>query len=368
MGLIKTTVYCDPLRGILYVFGVVAVFVGAPAATQADVVRIATYDADLTAKGPGLLLRDIAGTGSPRLRTTLSLLTQAAPDILLLVGVDYDYYLTALSGLRDRLQARGLDYPYLFAKRPNSGMATGFDLDGDGRRRGAGDAQGFGYFSGAGGLAILSKFPILLERVIDFSAVLWADLPGSLIGGLDLSPAIVKVQRLSSTGHWAVPIRLGDGAVLTLLVFAATPPVFDGPEDRNGRRNRDEIRFWQLYLDGHFGTPPVGDFVVMGKANLDPFDGEGRHGAMRELLADRRLQDPAPRSAYGRRVSNPDHRGDPALDTADWSDPVPGNLRVDYVLPSAGLTIVGSGVVWPQAADRVAASHHGLVWVDLDIP
>ena len=113
MGLIKTTVYCDPLRGILYVFGVVAVFFGAPAATQADVVRIATYDADLTAKGPGLLLRDIAGTGSPRLRTTLSLLTQAAPDILLLVGVDYDYYLTALSGLRDRLQARGLDYPYL---------------------------------------------------------------------------------------------------------------------------------------------------------------------------------------------------------------------------------------------------------------
>jgi len=86
------------------------------------------------------------------------------------------------------------------------------------------------------------------------------------------------------------------------------------------------------------------------------------------LLADRRLQDPAPRSAYGLRAFNPDHSGDPALDTADWSDPVPGNLRVDYVLPSAGLTIVGSGVVWPQEADRVAASHHGLVWVDLDIP
>jgi len=34
------------------------------------------------------------------------------------------------------------------------------------------------------------------------------------------------------------------------------------------------------------------------------------------------------------------------LDIADWSDPVPGNLRVDYVLPSAGSTIVGSGVVW----------------------
>ena len=61
----------------------------------------------------------------------------------------------------------------------------------------------------------------------------------------------------------------------------------------------------------------------------------------------RRCQDPAARSAYGLRAVNPDHSGDPALGTADWSDSVPGNLRVDYVLPSAGLTIVGSGVVWP---------------------
>ena len=98
----------------------------------------------------------------------------------------------------------------------------------------------------------------------------------------------------------------------------------------------------------------------MDKANLDPFDGEGRHGAIRELLADRRVQDPAPRSTNGLWAFNPDHSGDPALVTADWSDPVPGNLRVDYVLPSAGLTIVGSGVVWPQEADRVAASHHSL--------
>ena len=368
MGLIKTMVPFAPLRGILYLLGILWVLIGTPAVMRADVVRLATYDAGLTAKGPGLLLRDIAGAGSPRLRATLSLLTQAAPDILLLVGVDYDYHLTALSGLRNRLQARGLEYPYLFANRPNTGMATAFDLDGDGRKRGAGDAQGFGHFAGAGGLAILSKFPILYERATDFSAVLWADLPGSLIEGLDLSPEIVKVQRLSSTGHWAVPIKLGGEAALTLLVFAATPPVFDGPEDRNGRRNHYEIRFWKLYLNGHFGTTPVGGFVVMGKANLDPFDGEGRHGAIRELLVDQRLQDPAPRSAYGLRAFNPDHSGDPALDMADWSDPVPGNLRVDYVLPSAGLTIVGSGVVWPQEADRVAASHHGLVWVDLDIP
>jgi len=82
MGLIKTMVSFAPLRGILYLLGILVVPIGAPAATRADVIRLATYDAGLTAKGPGLLLRDIVGAGSPRLRAILSLLTQAAPDIL----------------------------------------------------------------------------------------------------------------------------------------------------------------------------------------------------------------------------------------------------------------------------------------------
>ncbi len=36
---------------------------------------------------------------------------------------------------------------------------------------------------------------------------------------------------------------------LHLLASHPTPPAFDGPEDRNGRRNHDEIRFWNDYLD-----------------------------------------------------------------------------------------------------------------------
>jgi hypothetical protein len=32
------------------------------------------------------------------------------------------------------------------------------------------------------------------------------------------------------------------------LVSHSTLPVFDGPEDRNGRRNFDEIRFWADYI------------------------------------------------------------------------------------------------------------------------
>ncbi len=71
---------------------------------------------------------------------------------------------------------------------------------------------------------------------------------------------------------------------------------------------------------------------------------------------------------------NATHRGDPALDTADWKDrPGPGNLRVDYVLPSVGQTVIDAGVAWLAPEDLAALSEqrggkfswHGLVWVDL---
>jgi hypothetical protein len=46
-------------------------------------------------------------------------------------------------------------------------------------------------------------------------------------------------------------------------------------------------------------------------------------------------------------------------------------MRADYVLPSAGLTLRDSGVVWPEEGDPflpvvLAASRHRLVWVDIE--
>ena len=38
------------------------------------------------------------------------------------------------------------------------------------------------------------------------------------------------------------------GKVIHTLVSHPTPPVFDGPEDRNGTRNHDEIRLWSDYV------------------------------------------------------------------------------------------------------------------------
>lgn len=331
-----------------------------------------------------MLLRDIRSAADPQVEAAATVVALNRPDILLLTGIDFDLRLVALAAFAERVTAAGgPDYPHRFALRPNTGMATGLDLDGDGRRGGPGDAQGFGAFAGQGGMAVLSRLPIDEAAVADYSGLLWRDLPGALIEGAAPGDGGAAIQRLSTTGHWAVPVLLQDGRRLTLLAFLATPPVFDGPEDRNGRRNHDETAFWSRLLDGALTfAPPPPPYVVAGDANLDPVDGDGRHAALAALLADPRLADPRPASAGGRAAArlqggaNAGQTGDPALDTVDWPDAGPGdpgNRRVDYVLPSADLTLRGAGVFWPAAGApgaeaAMAASRHRLVWVDVDLP
>ena len=277
------------------------------------------------------------------------------PDVLALQGFDWDLDLLALKAFERRLALAGAPYPHLFALQPNSGLASGLDLDGDGRTGGPGDAQGYGRFTGQGGMAVLSRLPILSGEAHDLSPLLWRDLPGALLpetpdGTPFPSAEALAAQRLSSTGHWMVPLELPGGGRLTLLTFQAGPPVFDGPEDRNGRRNHDEIRLWQLLLDGQFGPVPQPPFVIAGGANLDPERGEGQREAIRSLLTDPRLQDPRPESRAA------------GLNTVEWERA--GRMRVDYVLPSAGLTVTGSGVHWPDGSGR-AGGRHRLVWVDI---
>ncbi|WP_441347492.1 endonuclease/exonuclease/phosphatase family protein [Shimia sp. MMG029] len=135
--------------------------------------------------------------------------------------------------------------------------------------------------------------------------------------------------------------------------------MFDGPEDQNGLRNADEIRLWVHLLNGALGPVPDAPFVLMGGANLDPDRGEGRRHVIASLLADTRLQDPLAESGP----------------TVDWREPRPGDLRVDYLLPSADIRVLEAGVFWPKAPDpdarllvfnKVRASRHHMVWADIE--
>lgn len=344
---------------------------------MAEQMRIATFAAPLTRVGPGVLLRDVMAGDNPQVLATVAAIHAAAPDILVLTQFDHDADLAALTAFAGLLAAGGTDLPHVFSSVPNSGMATGLDMDGDGAVGEARDAQGYGRFAGAGGLAVLSRWPIDVAAVRDMSGVLWRDVPGAEWPVTDGAPfpseAAMAVQRLSSTAHWIVPVMAPEG-VVDLLVWSATPPVFDGAEDRNGLRNRDELRLWTAVLDGAMGPVPGAHFVIAGNANLDPADGDGLRDAMAAFLTDPRLTDPRPAGAGGAAAADPGQAGDPALDTADWSDDGPGNLRVSYVLPSAVWEIVDAGVMWPAANDPAAAvtaddlaaaGPHRLVWVDV---
>ena len=331
-------------------------------AASAAPLRIATFAPDLSRDGPGLLLRDIE-KGDAQVQAVAKVIAEARPDILLLTDVDWDHDGKALAAFLTVLRAEGVELPHHFTARPNAGMATGLDLDGDGRLGTPDDAQGYGEFSGQGGLLLLSRHPI--GPVTDHSGFLWRDLPGNRMP--TLPEDVAQVRRLSSTAHWDAVVQVG-GQPLHLLAMSASPPVFGRHEGFNRARNHDELAFWSQHL-------PDEPFVLLGNLNVDPQDGDGDRAALTQIM--QQVTDPQPRSAGGTAAGasgvNAGQKGDPALDTGDWDDQTgPGNLRADYVLPQKGLTVTGAGVLWPQDGPLLqtvlTASRHRLVWVDLDWP
>lgn len=416
-------------------------------------VRFAQFNASLNRNAEGQIINDFSNPPIPdergitipqdvrvqQAKNVAEIIQRTNPDVLLIN--EFDFFSPNPTEAVRLFQQNFLsvsqngttpvDYPYFYIAPSNTGVASGFDLNNNGVAvteivNGIGapgygdDAFGFGNFPGQFGMVLLSKYPIDLENVRTFQTFLWKDMPGNLLtndptvdnpatpvnenlGGF-YSPEEQAILRLSSKSHWDVPI-LVNGETVHALVSHPTPPVFDGPEDRNGKRNADEIRFWSDYVTpgagdyiyddngGYGGLAAGSSFVIMGDQNAEPFDGDAyRVGDRNAILA--LLQNPnintnftptspgGPQQAVLQGGINTTHRGNPAFDTADFADTTPGNLRADYVLPSADLQITNSGIFWPQNTDPLfrlvgtfsptlfngfPSSDHRSVYVDVQV-
>lgn len=374
-----------------------------------DPIRFATFNASLNRFNAGDLIDDLSSPSDPQARAVAEIIQRARPDVLLINEFDFDPGGDAVRLFQENFLsvsqggAEPIAYGYRFVAPSNTGIPSGLDLDNDGTVGGPNDAFGFGFFPGQYGMAVYSMHPIETDDVRTFQQFLWKDMPGALLpddpgtaAPADWYAATeLDVVRLSSKSHWDVPIAI-DGTTVHFLVSHPTPPVFDGPEDRNGTRNHDEIRFWADYVlpgrggyiyddDGRIGgLDPGAAFVVAGDQNADPFDGDGVPGAIQQLLEHPLVNARVTPSSEGaveqaqlQGGANDVHVGDPAFDTADFSDVTPGNLRADYVLPSKRLRISDAQVFWPLTTDPLfplvgtfpfPSSDHRLVWVDVHVP
>ncbi|QED27657.1 endonuclease/exonuclease/phosphatase family protein [Microvenator marinus] len=351
-------------------------------------LRVATFNTSLFRDQANGLSNQLEGA-SPQADEVARILARINPDVVLLNEFDWDVEGLGIARFQERfLEPAGLQpFDFVFIASSNTGLPSGFDLDQNGEvvtvpgsQAYGNDSFGFGLFEGQYSFVVLSRFPITGTR--EFKEFLWSDMPDSLLPR-DYYGEASDALRLSSKNHVDVTVNVA-GVPVHVLASHPTPPSFDGPEDRNGRRNHDEIRLWldyinnETYLVDDAGTEGgLADeaFVILGDLNSDPKDGDSERGALLGLLEHPKVQDPEPKSdgavakAEEDGRANDSHEGDPALDTADFSDNQVGNLRVDYVLPSTHFEIIESGVFWPagggEGAELRQPSDHRLVWVDL---
>lgn len=370
-----------------------------PSVTQAQ-IRFATFNVSLNRTAEGELADHLMAGNHEQISSIAAIIRHVQPDVILLNEFDFagERAIAAVEHFQTNYLSKPIDglkpieYGYAYTGPVNTGIPSGLDLDGNGKSNDPTDCFGFGRYPGQYGMVVLSRFPLGQART--FQKFLWKDMPQAL---LPVNPNnqqqyysddILQVFRLSSKSHWDIPVKTPQGQV-HFLVCHPTPPVFDGPEDKNGTRNHDEIRFWADYispgknsyivddLQQRGGLPERASFVIAGDLNADPVDGDSTNQAIHQLLSHPLLHDPKPQSKGAVEATqlqgkvNNTHRGKPAFDTGDFSDRSPGNLRIDYVLPSRKLKVINAGVFWPEAKNKSAkwlsASDHRLVWLDVKV-
>ena len=370
---------------------VALLFVANPAVSdsQPRPLRVATFNASLSFDQAGALIENLETGDFEPARHAAAIIQSVRPDVILLNEFDYDDQQRAAAAFRTRYLEKAqfgqapILYPYVHAAPVNTGELAEVDINGDGELSLPADALGFGLHPGHYGMIVLSRYPLQPSRT--FREFRWHQMPENLLPWGYYGEEAARHMRLSSKSHWDILVELPFVRPLHLLAAHPTPPVFDGPEDRNGRRNHDEIRFWAEYLSGaqwivddagHTGGLGDGEhFVILGDLNADPCDGDSYNSPVRLLLEHPRVQtERTPRSdgAVAKSLAdggvNEEHGCPAAEDTGDFGDTAAGNLRVDYVLPGQSLSVIASGVFWPVGSPWIQSSDHRLVWVDVILP
>jgi len=363
---------------------------------------------------------DLRRSDHPRLRRAAARIQHLAPDVLLINEMTYDqpgapayrsgdpeghnaqrfvdhYLSTPQADSLDGLSYQPVMLPV------NTGVPSGFDLNNDGEtvstvpeipsapedgsvapqtdagRAYGNDAWGFGTFPGQYGMALFVRqdLTVLRDSIRTFRELRWHEMPTAAVP-IDsatfepwYSPDEWAEMRLSSKNHWDVPVQLPNGPVLHVLASHPTPPGFDGVARRNNHRNHDEIQLWVDYLNrapyieddsGRGGGLREGaSFVVMGDLNADPDDRSSFRDAIRALIGHERVNGAVvPTASSAGRDDYPDLDPD---DTARWAK------RIDYVLPSANLSVDDAGIWRPDPAELpdVPVSDHFPVWMDLRV-
>jgi len=398
--------YTGKNQGLRYIFIITFIFlVGSVQAQKgSSTIRVALFNIwELSTEK----LSNVDDTGKgldKQLQAAAQIIQRIKPDILVINELDHDYNsldqglnLNAFRFMEDYLSGgeRGISYPHVFIAPCNTGIPTGLDLNNDGIVSGKDnvgskdygtDCFGYGTYPGQYAMGLYSKYPIDTSQVRTFQKFLWKDLPGHHMPSGYYSENAVNIFRLSSKSHWDVSIII-DGKKIHLFLSHPTPPSFDGDEDRNGRRNFDEIKFWvhyladdqNLYDDENISGGFKGEesFLIAGDLNASKRS-DSRYDdivAIEQLLNHPRIIDTgewlvSKGGWEGRDEGPPDFW---ERNTAKFGKDF--RMQIDYLLPSNDIKVVNGGVYWPVSDEdpeghllAETASDHRLVWLDIILP
>ena len=386
---------------VILLFAIIMLSITSAQANMPEKIRIASFNVSMEAlnyrnnntdkKVTGNELTLALGNNNKQIKNIAEIIQRVNPDIILLNEFDrvdnsnINYFITHYLNKGQQGQ-ESINYPYFYQGKVNTGVVVNGDANNDGKSaQRPSDTHGFGYFEGHFGMVLLSKYPIDDQAIRTFQHFKWHKMPNAL-KPIDpetnqpwYSEEVWQALRLSSKSHWDIPVVI-NGKRVHFLASHPTPPVFDGPEDRNGKRNHDEVRFWLDYIStdqgqyiyddkqnyGGLGTNRA--FVILGDLNASNVEGDALTDSIDKLLTSAKISDPKPESIGGK--SHNEENLHAKHHTAYWG------MRADYVLPSTtGLTVLDSGVFWPEKSqetyrlikNRQASSDHRLVWVDVKL-